>query len=110
MLIHRMFAGELIFFLLFLQCEDNFFNSEIMEFVGTDKTYGCLVNRKSSIIRVVGKSYSVMDLVKMIDGDYIHIPPRLGESRHTLADISLAKSLLNWSPKVNLEDWLEENK
>ena len=57
-----------------------------------------------------GKSYSVMDLVKMIDGNHIYIPPRIGESRHTLADISKAEELLGWSPKVNLEDWLEENK
>ena len=57
-----------------------------------------------------GKSYSVMDLVKMIDGDYVYIPPRIGESRHTLADISKAEELLNWNPKVNLEDWLEVNK
>tara|TARA_R100000664_G_scaffold692_1_gene2056 strand:+ start:621 stop:1514 length:894 start_codon:yes stop_codon:yes gene_type:complete len=58
----------------------------------------------------VGKSYSVMDLVKIIDGEYVYIPPRLGESRHTLADISKAKKLLGWKPKINLEDWLKENK
>tara|TARA_R110002020_G_scaffold42164_6_gene123860 strand:+ start:388 stop:1281 length:894 start_codon:yes stop_codon:yes gene_type:complete len=57
-----------------------------------------------------GKSYSVMDLVKIIDGEYIYIPPRVGESRHTLADTSRAQNLLDWSPKVNLENWLEENK
>jgi len=58
----------------------------------------------------VGKSYSVMDLVKMIGGDYIHIPPRIGESRHTLADVSKANKLLEWNPKVNLNEWLEVNK
>ena len=57
-----------------------------------------------------GKSYSVIDLVDMIGGDYVFIPPRIGESRHTLADISRAESLLNWTPKINLEEWLEENK
>ena len=57
-----------------------------------------------------GKSYSVMDLVEMIGGEHIYIPPRPGESRHTLADISRANMLLKWNPKVNLEDWLEENK
>ena len=53
-----------------------------------------------------GKSYSVMDLVEMIGGEHIYIPPRPGESRHTLADISRANMLLNWNPKVKLEDWL----
>ena len=57
-----------------------------------------------------GKSYSVMDLVDMIGGEHVFIPPRVGESRHTLADISRANMLLNWYPKVTLEDWLKENK
>ena len=58
----------------------------------------------------VGKSYSVMDLVDMIGGEYIFIPPRIGESRHTLADVSKASYLLEWKPEINLEDWLEESK
>ena len=57
-----------------------------------------------------GNSYSVLDLVDLIGGEHVFIPPRIGESRHTLADIGRAKHLLNWNPKVNLEDWLEENK
>ena len=57
-----------------------------------------------------GKSYSVMDLVDMIGGEHVFIPPRVSESRHTLADISRANMLLNWNPKVKLENWLEENK
>ncbi len=57
-----------------------------------------------------GVNYSIMDLVDMIGGDYAYIAPRIGEVRHTLADINVAKKLLNWSPKVQLKDWLEENK
>ena len=57
-----------------------------------------------------GKSYSVLDLVDMIGGEHVFIPSRIGESRHTLADISRAQHLLDWNPKVSLEDWLEENK
>ena len=62
-----------------------------------------------------GKGYSVLDLVEMIGKElgrpgYIFIPPRIGEVRYTLADISIAKKLLNWSPKVNLLKWIEENK
>ena len=58
----------------------------------------------------VGKSYSVMDLVDMIGGEHVFIPPRIGESRHTLADVSKASYLLEWKPEINLEDWLEESK
>ena len=62
-----------------------------------------------------GKSYSVLDLVEMIGKElgrpgYIFIPPRLGEVRHTIADISIAKELLDWSPKVDLSTWIGENK
>jgi UDP-glucose 4-epimerase len=58
----------------------------------------------------VGKSYSVMDLVDMIGGEHVFIPPRIGESRHTLADVSKANYLLEWEPEINLEDWLEDSK
>ena len=58
----------------------------------------------------VGKSYSVMDLVDMIGGEHVFIPPRIGESRHTLADVSKASYLLEWKPEINLEDWLEDSK
>ena len=54
-----------------------------------------------------GRSYSVLDLVKMIGGSYKHIPARLGESRHTQANIEKSKKVLNWNPKVQLEDWLK---
>ena len=54
-----------------------------------------------------GRSYSVLDLVEMIGGSYKHIPARLGESRHTQANIEKSKKVLNWNPKVQLEDWLK---
>ena len=62
-----------------------------------------------------GKNYSVLELVEMIGGElgrpgYIFIPPRLGEVRNTIADISIAKELLDWSPKVDLLTWVGENK
>ena len=58
----------------------------------------------------VGRSYSVMDLVDMIGGEHVFIPPRIGESRHTLADVSKANYLLEWEPEINLEDWLEDSR
>ena len=42
----------------------------------------------------------------LIGGDYIHIPPRLGEARETLADISKAKQYLNWEPTIFIDKWL----
>jgi len=57
-----------------------------------------------------GRNYSVMDIVRMTGGGHVHIPERPGEARETLADNSKAKSLLGWSPKVKLEDWIESNR
>ncbi len=54
-----------------------------------------------------GKDYSILDLVKMIGGEYTHIPERIGESRHTRANISKTKKVLDWEPIVKLKDYLK---
>lgn len=56
-----------------------------------------------------GKSYSIMDLVSLIDAPHVHIEPRIGESRHTLADNTKIKNLLSWNPKIKLDDWIKKN-
>ena len=54
-----------------------------------------------------GTNYSVLELVDMIGGDYVHIPARIGEAKETLADISIARNYLNWEPTIYLEDWIK---
>ena len=54
-----------------------------------------------------GTNYSVLELVDMIGGDYVHIPPRLGEAKETLADISKAKNYLNWEPSISIKNWIK---
>ena len=49
-------------------------------------------------------TYSVNKLVELLGGDVVHIPKRPGEPDCTWADISKAKKMLNWSPKVSLEE------
>ena len=49
-------------------------------------------------------TYSVNTLVNLLGGDAVHIPKRPGEPDCTWADISKAKKLLNWQPKVSLEE------
>ena len=54
-----------------------------------------------------GTNNDIHDLVKMIGGEgaeFIYIPERPGESRETLSDCSKAYKLLNWSPKIRLEE------
>lgn len=48
-------------------------------------------------------TYSVNRLVELLGGDVVHIPKRPGEPDCTWADITKAKKLLNWQPKVSLE-------
>ncbi len=56
------------------------------------------------------RNHSVLDIAKLIDGEYIHIDPRPGEARETLADNSKAKRLLGWNPKMIFEDWVRDNR
>jgi len=50
------------------------------------------------------RTYSINLLVELLGGDVIHIPKRPGEPDSTWADISKAKNLLHWEPKVSLEE------
>ena len=65
------------------------------------KAVGHLINIGS------GKNHSVNEVAHMIDKNHKFIPPRPGEARVTLADISKAKHILGWEPKVMLNDWLK---
>ncbi len=49
-------------------------------------------------------TYSINQLVKLLDGPVEFIPKRPGEPDCTWADISKAKKLLNWEPKISLEN------
>jgi UDP-glucose 4-epimerase len=54
-----------------------------------------------------GKNYSINEVADMWGLEVFHIENKLGEAQETLADYSLAKELLNWKPKINLEDYLK---
>jgi UDP-glucose 4-epimerase len=56
------------------------------------------------------KSQSVNYLAKIIGGEVKYLPPRPGDPRHTEADITLAKKLLDWKPKIDFEEGLERTK
>ncbi len=36
----------------------------------------------------------------------VYAPPRKGDIMHSYADISLAKRILKWSPRISLEEGL----
>ena len=52
-----------------------------------------------------GKNYSVNEIAAMIGGNKIFVDP-VKEPRESLADRSKTKKLLNWQPKVNIENWI----
>tara|TARA_Y100000389_G_C17366486_1_gene466606 strand:+ start:99 stop:995 length:897 start_codon:yes stop_codon:yes gene_type:complete len=56
-----------------------------------------------------GVNYSVNELADMISDNQEHIPPRIGESKVTLADNNKIKKTFGWEPKVNLEEWVIKN-
>lgn len=49
-------------------------------------------------------TYSVNKLVDLLGGNKIHIPKRPGEPNCTWADITKAKEILGWFPKISLEN------
>ncbi len=55
-----------------------------------------------------GTNINMIELADMVNENAprVHIPPRVGESQVTLADISKAKEMLGWEPKIKIEDWL----
>jgi len=65
-------------------------------------------NLSGEIINIgSNNTYSINQLVKLLGGDVIYIPKRPGEPNCTWADISKAKQLLDWLPKVSFEDGVE---
>ncbi|MBU1291948.1 NAD-dependent epimerase/dehydratase family protein [Patescibacteria group bacterium] len=54
-----------------------------------------------------GKNYSINQIAKMISDKIKYISPRI-EPHDSLADNSLAKKLLNWQPKMKLEQGIRE--
>ncbi len=56
-----------------------------------------------------GRNVTVNKIADIIGGEKVYIAPRI-ESRHSLADISRAKKLLNWEPTITLEEGIAELK
>jgi len=57
-----------------------------------------------------GVNHSVLEIAQLIGDNFTNLPPRLGESQETLADITKISRELGYEPSVKLEDWIRENK
>jgi len=63
---------------------------------------------KGEAINIGGiKNYSINQIAKMFGDEVKYIPLRI-EPHDTLADISLAKKLLDWQPKIKLEEGIKK--
>lgn len=56
-----------------------------------------------------GQQTSINVLARMISDDVAYVPARF-EPKHTLADISLTKTLLEWEPQTTLQEGLQKLK
>ena len=65
------------------------------------------IGKGESINIGTGKKYSVNEIAKIMGGPIEFLPPRI-EPKDSLADISLAKFLLDWEPKIDLKKGLKE--
>jgi len=55
-----------------------------------------------------GINYSINEIADAISDNQITIPPRIGESRVTLANNTKLKKTFGWEPKVNLMEWISK--
>ena len=59
------------------------------------------------------KEISVLELAKLIikktgsKSKIVHLPPREEDPKRRAADITQARKILNWEPKVSLDEGLE---
>ncbi len=65
-------------------------------------------NRQGDPINIGrGKNYSVNEIADMFKAQKQYTEKRI-EPKLTLADITVAKKLLKWEPKIKLENWIKE--
>tara|TARA_E500000178_G_scaffold356292_1_gene433020 strand:+ start:2184 stop:3026 length:843 start_codon:yes stop_codon:yes gene_type:complete len=54
-----------------------------------------------------GKSYSINEVAKMCKIKPTYKKEKPGEAKETICDSKLAKKILNWTPKINLKEWIK---
>jgi UDP-glucose 4-epimerase len=54
-----------------------------------------------------GKNYSVLDIANMFGKSYRFEDDKIGEAQTTLCDYTIARDLLSWIPKKNIEDYIK---
>lgn len=78
----------------------------------TDVVEACFTAATSEITQEIfnvgsGNTYSVNYLVELLGGEKVYIPKRPGEPNSTFADITKIKNILDWTPKVSIEEGVQ---
>ncbi len=64
---------------------------------------------KGEVLNVgAGENHSINEIAKIIGGEVNYLPGRIGEARHTLADISKTRKLLGWEPAIMFAQGLRQ--
>jgi UDP-glucose 4-epimerase len=58
--------------------------------------------KKNKIINIgSSKPVKIIKIAKMLSNKIVFLPKRIGETNNSKANISKAKKILNWKPKIN---------
>jgi UDP-glucose 4-epimerase len=68
----------------------------------------CALEDGSAINIGRGDALSVNRIAELIGGPRIHVAPRAGEPRDTLADLTRSRAILGWTPEVETEAGVRE--
>ena len=52
----------------------------------------------------------MLDIVKYVGGEHVHVEERQGEARYTLADNKKASNILGWDSYIKLPYWIDSNR
>lgn len=53
-----------------------------------------------------GSSLSINDIASCISDNVTYLPPRIGEARDSMANISKVRTVLGWKPEIEVEKWI----
>ena len=68
-------------------------------------------NLESKTINIgSGSNITIKEIANLISNNQVHIDPRPGEAENTLADIKIARNLLNFNPKTDVKEWIKNYK
>lgn len=66
---------------------------------------------KGEIINIgAGANHGINKIAELIGGERVYLEPRKGDPQDTLADTKKAKELLDWEPKINLDEGIAKLK